>query len=573
MAEILDLSEALLIQPDSGAARTHYDLLHLELVSEARGERKLLDLIPITFVENKLLVAVAEGAWDKQVPKRLLPPGGLQKAIKVEVAATDPLTEEASEESFVTLWVGLLKPSLQKWLREEEAVDPTVPIGVVLEDGTTLFAHGPALAEVANAHFSFQTATSEVPIRGEDAEAGGERGAGKIEERMGHLEKSLDAIQKSVGRVLGEVPEKTSVLGVRAKTKAARPGALRKPSRLEGLDPHVVDSARQIGVPEDQLEKLAALLGRPPGGLAEVARPAKSGPLSETEEEEEEEEKEEEVQGLDDGQESGGGDIKKAVVKLTKIAEILAKPKNKKKELDVLLDGLESYGGEGASGSSGGGRSKAAAYKKLRSSLTEDPGYVYETIEKLMREDFQQLRSAPGVQEKPVSSRAWLEHRSKLQFYPGSIRWGWLVAGIHDTLKEGKIKEARARCAVALAALDQASLDNGAWTMAQEVLLEHPAPFASFQNSRIVGAELFEVGGGSLAGGYDMEVEGQGCLPRIEEETITIPRGGGFPTKVPAGGGSDVDPNPKKRANPKEKGKGKGNQKSQEGEPQAPHQP
>lgn len=40
--------------------------------------------------------------------------------------------------------------------------------------------------------------------------------------------------------------------------------------------------------------------------------------------------------------------------------------------------------------------------------------------------------------------------------------------------------EMSARCALAVAAIDQSSLDSGSWTLAQEVLLEAPAPFAAF---------------------------------------------------------------------------------------------
>ena len=51
------------------------------------------------------------------------------------------------------------------------------------------------------------------------------------------------------------------------------------------------------------------------------------------------------------------------------------------------------------------------------------------TIEGLMEEDFMQVRVAPGQQSKMTSSRAWLGHRSKVQHFPNTIRWGWILAG------------------------------------------------------------------------------------------------------------------------------------------------
>ena len=67
-------------------------------------------------------------------------------------------------------------------------------------------------------------------------------------------------------------------------------------------------------------------------------------------------------------------------------------------------------------------KSKAAAYKRLRSALTENPVAIYENIEKNMEADFHQTKSAPGASLQAMSSRAWVEHPTKVMSYPSSIR-------------------------------------------------------------------------------------------------------------------------------------------------------
>lgn len=58
----------------------------------------------------------------------------------------------------------------------------------------------------------------------------------------------------------------------------------------------------------------------------------------------------------------------------------------------------------------------------------------------------------------------------------------WALAGIHDALKSNNPALARARTALALAAVDQSALDSGSWAFAQEMTLENPPPYHSFAN-------------------------------------------------------------------------------------------
>jgi hypothetical protein len=59
------------------------------------------------------------------------------------------------------------------------------------------------------------------------------------------------------------------------------------------------------------------------------------------------------------------------------------------------------------------------------------------------------------------------------------------VACIHNCLKVGKVKEARARTALLLAAADQVAAVSGNWTVAAEMLFEPAPPFASLQSHRL----------------------------------------------------------------------------------------
>ena len=59
--------------------------------------------------------------------------------------------------------------------------------------------------------------------------------------------------------------------------------------------------------------------------------------------------------------------------------------------------------------------------------------------------------------------------------------WAWSLQGVWQCLIDGKVDEARARCA--LAAADQSAID-GSWLIAQTSLLENPPSFGSFNQHR-----------------------------------------------------------------------------------------
>lgn len=221
----------------------------------------------------------------------------------------------------------------------------------------------------------------------------------EMEQRLAELEGSLGDIQESLRRLVAREPQKQ--VAPTSKAAARKPALKASAGDNFGVDPTVVRSARQAGIPEEQLRKLGALMGKSTG-MADLPRQPRDGRrktnvLSETEEEEappEEELAEEEVQGVEP--------VERAVLQLTCIDK-LAKQK-KPRDLDAMLDGLDGGGDGGEGSSSSGGKSKAAVFKRLKACLKDNPKYFTQTIEDLMAEDFHQIQGAPVSQGREVST-------------------------------------------------------------------------------------------------------------------------------------------------------------------------
>lgn len=229
-----------------------------------------------------------------------------------------------------------------------------------------------------------------------------------------------------------------------------------------------MSSARAAGIPEEQLQNLSKLVSKSnqmeDAPLAGRKRAAPTNVLSETEEEDLEEE-EGDAKELVDPEE--GNPMERAVVQLTRIVDKLSKGKRQKEQR------CRSFARWCRMRWSGG---QLRERRKVQGcSVQEAEGLpVYRTIETLMEEDFHALRQAPGASSQATSWRAWLEHRSRVEHYPTTVRFCWILAGILDALQTGATAEARTRAALGLVAADQAALDNGSWLMAQEVLMEEP---------------------------------------------------------------------------------------------------
>ena len=329
-----------------------------------------------------------------------------------------------------------------------------------------------ALLSAANEHFAFQTAQSATATEPTAKGAPKKKQKADMEKRVLKLESSLEDIKA----LLGDLKQNQGGAGVKPMPAATRT------TIPPGLDPGVIASAKAAGIPEEQIMKIGSLMQKP-NRMVEVTGAGsvrqKKNVLSETEEEEEEQEGAEEKGGA-------SGPVEKAVVQLTKLVSRMAKSKQSKSGLEGILEKAEAGGAglEGGASGSSGGRSKAAAYVKLKEALSKHPNWISQSIEQQMEEDFNTYRTQPGTASVLTTSRAWVEHRSRLGPYPSTIRAAWLIGGIHDALKNQDVEQARARCCLALAAIDQAAMDAGSWTLAQEFLLELPPPYSSFAQRR-----------------------------------------------------------------------------------------
>ncbi|CAJ1428239.1 unnamed protein product [Effrenium voratum] len=241
---------------------------------------------------------------------------------------------------------------------------------------------------------------------------------------------------------------------------ADRPAAAVSGLPLPGLDSAVVNAAIAAGISREHLAEMSALIQKRPGKLGDIPAPAAkrpppglaahADPLSASASEEEEPEP---AKGVDP--------VAKALSKLTEIADALASNRKQERGLQAILEGAGSNSshGEGASGSAG--RRNAVALQQLRAALSSQPAYIYERIEANLRADFNLARQLPGSSAVPVSARAWLELRSKVQPYQTNIRFIWGIAGVWDCLM------------------------NEEYAQARELSLEESPPFSAFNHHRL----------------------------------------------------------------------------------------
>ena len=500
-------------------ARQHYELVHLELASEEGAIS--INLIPIAVVtaENRLLVAAPEAAWSRQVKNRLLPHRGLQKPILVEVAAASmEEPEEATETETIKLWVGLLDPKLEERLKAGGSMQPTADVWH-MESDPAVIPHGPSLAEVAEDHFAFLSAQSAEEVEDtelmEDAE----------EERVGDRLKRLEQLMEKL--LDGEAVSQRSLMRANPKP-ASRPPAIRKPAPpvkkkspdFSGLDPTVVASAIDAGIPSDQLEVLGGLLKKT-SRMQELPRPLpsrKKTVLSESEDEEDE--GGEAAEGEEEEQEADQppAPVEKAVMQLTKIVSSLAKKKGKQGGLEELLENadtgesiiylseiIEVKGccvqkvaqcpaeetrsfGEHVGGGYGGrlladeGRARCGGEDDLRSGL--DRAQVEVAVLP------QHNKASMGARRHLRLPGQWSDSRGEGKSFVGNCCFRPVVAG-RRPLADGTRNA------------------DGSST-----------PFCCFSRSKAtgeLGAECDEVGGGESRRSLDVEAEGQGCFQRGSE--------------------------------------------------------
>lgn len=144
--------EALLLYSDEGTVEE----VHLCHLDYSTGVAKAIThLVPITFFENQLLVAVLSGAWHRQIARRFRPRTALSRPVSVEV----PASTVEGDVTTLKVWVGLLEKELVAQLHLEKSEDEDA-LDFADGLGHAALPTAESLVRVANEQFSFYPAES-----------------------------------------------------------------------------------------------------------------------------------------------------------------------------------------------------------------------------------------------------------------------------------------------------------------------------------------------------------------------------------------------------------------------------
>lgn len=440
----------------------------------ADSQNHRIQIIGVSEIDQQALVAVPDSAWHRTRARRELPEDALVKAVRIEVRSASGLDRSVPEERLQKIWLGFLKADYVDAVvygAECGPGDITFPVDSL---GVAVLPYAQALCAVTQDHFTFLSAESAAPGQWGQPE--------ELENRLGRLETSLSDLLATVkGLATNAVASSGVAAPLPPRKPALRASAKAKPVPPPGLDPQVVQQALNAGISLDALKEIVGVMQNQ-AALAAGVKPSDLAPVLSSDEDEHD---------PDLGASGVQDPIGRAILDLSSIVKEMRAEKKQRKDkgLEAILDRAESGSTKDATGSS---RSKAAALRSLQKLLQTDPKLIYTALEKNLQDDWEMGgQSLPGAQIARISARGWLEHRSRISSYPGTIRPAWLCAGIWDCLMAGRQEEARARAALATACFDQQSCNRGGWLLSQELTLEPPPPYASFANH--AAPEMWEV--------------------------------------------------------------------------------
>ena len=198
-------------------------------------------LVPVTVVEDSCLVAVPHACWNKAIARSRLPKRCLTRAVNVEVAAQGEPPTRAHAALKVKVWIGFLDREQEARWTAGNGEEAQFPFRVSGSPGTSALPFFPALLQVAQEQFGFETGQSAGP--GGDAPEEPDA----LSLRVGAIEKALSSVQLGLEKLLQQRPP--------AGAPQPAPGALpRKAALVEdipappGLDAATVAEARKAGV-------------------------------------------------------------------------------------------------------------------------------------------------------------------------------------------------------------------------------------------------------------------------------------------------------------------------------------
>lgn len=459
-----------------------------------------LHVISICELADKNLVAVPNSVWHRQKSNRVLPNQWLTRATPVEVAACSMTERELEVEGLaMKIWVGYMKKELFSMI-DFLVEDLSVEYMFDAECPQPALPFGQALADAANEHFSFLSASDGLAQESLGTtppamvEGGGEPGSVDVAGRMEKLEQTVAQIAASVQALTG-APGRPSALKKKSTPSSSQNAprvtisAKAKPMASAGITPEdfpqldagVVKAAVNAGLGQDVLHELARLTtpGTKAAKMGDLNPVIEVDPLSEQEEEDA-------GVGASGSLADGGDPLQTAVVRLTDIVQVLAADKSKKQAGSKVESALEQINHPSvADAGMGTGKRAAAARRALRAALRDHPLDIANMIEEHMWADVHSQTPVPGMSSNPCSVRAWMEHRSRIGSYKTAAHMGWAIAGALDCIINQRFNEARARLGIAMLQLDQVAIDRGSWTLAAELSLEMGPPMSSLETHRL----------------------------------------------------------------------------------------
>ena len=438
--------------------------------------------------DGELVVALPGGAWHRTASRRRVPTASLKSPRAFSVRLAAPKAREQALEATCRVWVAGLRTAWAQLLDFVAVGEEDLDLGYSFGEGEQIdcvpFAED--LIEAAGDRITYQTAVEgDSPEHSARPASEGSRSEPGWATRVAELERDMGQVQQGIKDILAKLGGGPAEDANQQQPTTSRPSALRPtsqgkappPSReLGGLDPAVVQAARAAGVPDSHLQEMARVVQGTRTKLKDPQAPAKTpwapsaslAALDQTDDEPEEE---------------TADRMTAAIEKLTAIAESLTAGRRKASTLEGLL---EAGGSTDASGSASTSRRNSAALRVLKRALQDHPRELADGMLERMAADFGLARALPGGDRVPVTARAWVESRARIQhLYPSTVRFAWILAGVVDALSRGNYDEGLARSLVGLAAVEQLSLDRGSWTLAEPMLLEEPAPLSSFHGRQM----------------------------------------------------------------------------------------
>ena len=183
--------------------------------------RRTISVILVAPLEERTLAIFPSKAWDKKPNKRKLPTGPFTKPVLVEVACASPFDRTAlSPEGPAKVWFGMLARQLAEQVVYDSGEAPDIPFGT---SGAPLLPYAPALLELAENQFGFQSALS----------SAGQPAADPFEARFRALESTLGRLSESVQQLVDRDGLPKNSLGARAKA-APKAKATAKPNPAAG---------------------------------------------------------------------------------------------------------------------------------------------------------------------------------------------------------------------------------------------------------------------------------------------------------------------------------------------------